>query len=138
MIRAVLVLFFMIAAVGFGVNAYATFGDISLTPPKMVSTTGEQLEALHVGEQIGVESVITNHATSEKRFTYMVQVLNNKGQTEYFEGLSASILPNQSFTVSQSWIPKESGQYTVQTFVWDSLLFPTPVTKVMQTQVTVE
>ncbi len=138
MIRTVLVLSFIIAAVGFGVNAHATFGDISLTSPKMVSTTGEQLGALHVGDQIGVESVITNHAASEKRFTYMVQVLNNKGQTEYFEGLSASILPNQSFTVSQSWIPKESGQYTVQTFVWDGLLLPTPVTKVMQTQVTVE
>jgi len=68
----------------------------------------------------------------------MVQILNNKGQVEYFEGLSAAILPNQSFTVSQSWIPKESGQYTVQTFVWDGLLFPTPLTKVVQTQITVE
>jgi hypothetical protein len=137
MIRAVLV-FSFIAAAGFGGIAHATFGDISLTSPKMVSLTGYELTSLHVGQQIGVESIITNHATSQKKFTYMVQVLNNKGQVEYFEGLSASILLNQSFTVSQSWIPKESGQYTVQTFVWDSLLFPTPMTKVVQTQVTVE
>lgn len=138
MIRAVLVFSFIIAAIGFGGIAHATFGDISLTSPKMVSLTGQELTSLHVGQQIGVESIIMNHATSQKKFTYMVQVLNNKGQVEYFEGLSASILPNQSFTVSQSWIPKESGQYTVQTFVLDSLLFPTPVTKVVQTQVTVE
>jgi len=138
MIRALLVFSFIVAAAGFGGIAHATFGDISLTSPKMVSLTGYELTSLHVGQQIGVESVITNHATSQKKFTYMVQVLNNKGQVEYFEGLSASILPNQSFTVSQSWIPKESGQYTVQTFVWDSLLFPTPMTKVVQTQVAVE
>jgi len=138
MIRAVLVFSFIVAAAGFGGIAHATFGDISLTSPKMVSLTGYELTSLHVDQQIGIESIITNHATSQKKFTYMVQVLNNKGQVEYFEGLSASILPNQSFTVSQSWIPKESGQYTVQTFVWDSLLFPTPMTKVVQTQVTVE
>ena len=138
MIRAVLVFSFIVAAAGFGGIAHATFDDISLTSPKMVSLTGYELTSLHVGQQIGVESIITNYATSQKKFTYMVQVLNNKGQVEYFEGLSASILPNQSFTVSQSWIPKESGQYTVQTFVWDSLLFPIPMTKVVQTQIIVE
>ena len=138
MIRAVMVFSFIVAATGFGGIAHATFGDISLTSPKMVSLTGYELTSLHVGQQIGVESIIMNHATSQKKFTYMVQILNNKGQVEYFEGLSAAILPNQSFTVSQSWIPKESGQYTVQTFVWDSLLFPTPMTKVVQTQVAVE
>ncbi|TLX81846.1 MAG: hypothetical protein E6L00_05310 [Thaumarchaeota archaeon] len=138
MIRAVLVFSFIIAAAGFVGIAHATFSDISLTSPKMVSLTGHELTSLHVGQQIEVESIITNHATSQKKFTYMVQILNNKGQVEYFEGLSAAILPNQSFTVSQSWIPKESGQYTVQTFVWDGLLFPTPLTKVVQTQITVE
>lgn len=138
MIRTVLVFSFIIAAVGFGAITHATFGDISLTSPKMVSLTGQDLTNLHVGQQIGIESIITNHVTSQKKFTYMVQVLNNKGQVEYSEGLSASILPNQSFTVSQLWIPKEYGQYTVQTFVLDSLLFPTPVTKVVQTHITVE
>ena len=138
MIRLVLVFSFIIAAAGFGGIAYATFGDISMTPPKMVSLTGQELTSLHAGQQIGVESIITNHAISQKKFTYMVQVLDNKGQIEYFEGLSAAILPNQSFTVSQLWIPKESGQYTVQTFVLNSLLFPTPVTNVVQTHITVE
>jgi len=138
MIRAVMIFSFIVAATGFIGIAHATFGDISQTFPKMVSLTGYELTSLHVGQQIGVESIIMNHATSQKKFTYMVQILNNKGQVEYFEGLSAAILPNQSFTVSQSWIPKESGQYTVQTFVWDGLLFPTPLTKVVQTQITVE
>ena len=138
MFRAVMVFAFVTLVLGFGVTAHATFGDISLTHPKMVSVPGQELTSFHVGQQIGVESILTSHATSEKRFTYLVQVMNNKGQIVYFEGLSASILPNQSFTVSQSWIPKESGLYTVQTFVWDSLMLPTPITDVIQTQVMVE
>lgn len=128
----------VIAAIVFGGNAHATSSDITITSPKMVSLPGQELTSLQVGERIGVESVITNHATSEKKFTYLVQVLNDKGQAEYFEGLSASILPNQSFTVSQSWMPERSGPYTVQTFVWQSLSIPTPITNVIQTQITVE
>lgn len=138
MFRIMLVFSVAIAAIASGGNAYATPSDITITSPKMVSLPGQELTSLQAGERVGVESVITNHAASEKKFTYLVQVLNGKGQTEYFEGLSASILPNQSFTVSQSWMPEKSGQYSVQTFVWQSLSIPTPITKVIQTQITVE
>jgi hypothetical protein len=103
----------------------------------MVSTTGEQLGALHVGEQIGVESTLTNHAKSEQKFTYLVQVLNKDSGTEYLEGFSASMVSGQSFTASQVWIPKESGQYTIQVFVWDSLASAIPLTNVLETQITV-
>jgi len=118
-------------------NALGTFGDITLTSPKLVNTTGEELGTLHVGEQIGVESILTNHAKSEQKFTYLVQVLNKDDGTEYFEGLSASMVFNQSFTASQVWIPKEPGQYTIQIFVWDSLASAIPLTNFLETQITV-
>lgn len=103
----------------------------------MVSITGEQLGALHIGEQIGVESRLTNHAKSEQKFTYLVQVLNKDGGTEYLEGFSASMVSGQSFTASQVWVPKESAQYTIQVFVWDSLASAIPLTNVLETQIIV-
>jgi hypothetical protein len=118
-------------------NALGEFGDITLTPPKMVNTTGQQLGELHVGEQIGVESTLTNHAKSEQKFTYLVQVSTKDGAIEYLEGFSASMVSNQSFTASQVWIPKESGQYTIQIFVWESLASSIPLTNVLETQITV-
>ncbi len=132
-----LLLTFFAIIVSLTPNALGAFGDITLTSPKMVSTTGEQLGALHVDQQIGVESTLTNHATSEQKFTYLVQVLNKDGGTEYLEGFSASMVSNQSFTASQVWVPKEPGQYTIQIFVWDSLASAIPLTNVLETQITV-
>ena len=118
-------------------GALGTFGDVTLTSPKMVNTFGQQLTSLQVGQQIGVESTLTNHATSEQKFTYVVQVLNKDGGAVFLGKFSASMLSNQSFTVSEVWVPNESGQYTVQVYVWDSLTSAIPLTNVQQTQVTV-
>ena len=118
-------------------TALGAFGDITLTSPKMVNTLGQQLTSLQVGQQIGVESTLTNHATSEQKFTYVVQVLNKDGGVVFLGQFSASMLSNQSFTVSEVWTPNEPGQYTIQVFVWDSLASAIPLTNVLQTQVTV-
>jgi hypothetical protein len=118
-------------------NALGAFGDITLTSPKMVSTTGQELTSFHTSQQIGVESTLTNHAKSEQKFTYVVHVLNKDGAVEYLGQFSASMLSNQSFTVSQVWVPKEPGQYTNQVFVWDSLASAIPLTNVLETQITV-
>lgn len=121
----------------FANSAYATFGDITLTPPKIVNLSGKEMNVIKVDSPIGFSSILTNHALSERKFTYIVQILSKERGTEYLEGLSASIYPGQSFTASQYWIPKEAGQYTVQIFVWDSLVSAIPLTKVIQTQITV-
>ncbi|HKC79104.1 MAG TPA: hypothetical protein VKB83_03350 [Nitrosopumilaceae archaeon] len=118
-------------------NALGTFDDITLTAPKMVNTTGQELTSFQVGQQIGIESTLTNHATSEQKFTYLVQVMNKDGAAQYLEGFSASMVSNQSFTASQVWIPKEPGQYTIQVYIWDSLTSGIPLTHVLQTQIAV-
>ena len=118
-------------------NALGAFGDITLTSPTMVNTSGQQLTSLKTGQQTGVESTLTNHAASEQKFTYVVQVLNKDGGVVFLGQFSASLLSNQSFTVSEVWVPNIPGQYTVQVFVWDSLASAVPLTNVLQTQVTV-
>ena len=118
-------------------NALGAFGDITLTSPKMVNTFGQELTSMQVGQQIGVESTLTNHAKSEQKFTYVVQVLNKDGGAVFLGRFSASLLSNQSFTVSEVWVPNNPGQYTVQVLVWDSLATAIPLTNVLETQVTV-
>ena len=114
-----------------------SFGDFTITQPKMVDYDGHELNKIQVGQQVGVSSVLTNHNFYEKKFTYIVQVLNNKGQTEYLEGLSASMVSGQSFTAAQTWIPHEPGKYTVQIFVWSSLASPIPITNPKDSTITV-
>jgi len=119
-------------------NAYASFGDVTLTSPKSVGLDGKELVTIHIDEPVGFSSTLTNHGKSEQKFTYIVQILNEDGGTDYLEGLSASLLPTQSFTASQSWSPIESGRYTIQIFVWESLGSAIPLTSVIQTKITVQ
>jgi len=111
--------------------------DVALTAPVMVNTSGQKISDFHVGSQIGVQSILTNHGKSEQKFSYVVQVLNKNGSTDFLEVFSAAMLPSQSFTASQIWIPKTTGQYTVQVFVWDSLSSAVPLTDVLNTHIIV-
>ena len=121
----------------FAQSAFAMTSDVSLTAPVMVDTSGQKISYFHVGSQIGVQSILTNHGKSEQKFSYVVQVLDKNGATDFLEVFSASMLPNQSFTASQVWIPKTTGQYTVQVFVWDSLSSAIPLTDVLNTKIMV-
>jgi len=122
---------------GFAQSAMAMNSNVSMTQPIMVDTSGQKITSFHAGQQIGVESTLTNNGQSEQKFAYMVQVLGSNGETEYFESTSASMLPNQAFTTSQVWIPKNTGQYIVEVFVWNSLSSAIPLTDVSQIPVTV-
>jgi hypothetical protein len=121
----------------FAQSALAMTGDVSLTAPVMVDTSGQKISDFHVGSQIGVQSILTNHGKSEQKFSYVVQVLDKNGATDFLEVFSAAMLPSQSFTASQVWIPKTTGQYTIQVFVWDSLSSAIPLTDVLNTHITV-
>ncbi len=135
--RSLFVFLALILSLGVLQIAHAS-SDVTLTSPTMVTITGQTLTSLHVGQQIGIQSIVTNHGTSDQKFTYLVQVLNSRGGTEYLQGFSASMLANQSFTAAQVWVPKDPGSYTVQVFVWDSLASAIPLTDVIQTHITVE
>jgi hypothetical protein len=122
---------------GFIQSSLAFTSDITLTSPITVNVSGQKISDFHVGQQIGIESTLTNNGKSEQNFTYLVQVVGSNGKTDFLEGFSASMLPNQSFTASQVWIPKDMGQYAVQVFVWDSLSSAIPLTDVLDTSIKV-
>ena len=112
--------------------------DITLSTPTTVDTTGNQKSNIHVGDVVVFSSVISNHSEGQKRFTYLVSILDQNNQVITREGLSADIGPNQEFTVAQSWMPKESGTYNVQTVLLNGYLISSPLTDPINTQVTVK
>lgn len=129
------VIFIITGLVG---SANALSNDITLSSPTLVDMSGHEKSDIHAGEVVGFSSTITNHAIGEKRFTYVVLVLNHDNQIESNEGLSATIGPGQTFVVDQSWIPKESGTYQVHTFLLNGYLLSNPLTDVINTQISVK
>lgn len=118
--------------------AHASYSNISISDLTLVDSTGHALSNYSVGQEIGVQSVLSNQGTSNQNYAYMVQVLDNSGGTDYFEASSASLLGNQTFSVVQTWIPKDPGTYTIQVFVWNSLASGVPLTGVVEKQITVQ
>ena len=137
MLKTSLFLLGSIIIFGFAQSALAMTSDIALTGPSMVNTSGQKISNFHVGTQIGVQSMLTNHGSSNQKFTYVVQVLDNNGGTDKIDFFSFSILPNQSWNASQVWTPQTTGQYTIQVFVWDSLTSAIPLTDTLSKQITV-
>lgn len=126
---------------GFGHSAMAMTSGITLTPPVLVDTSGQQISSFKVGQEIGVASTLANHGTSDEKLTYLVQVMDSKGGTDFLQGsslLGNGLPSNQTITESQVWIPKTAGQYTVEVFVWSSLTSAVPLTDVLHTTVNVE
>lgn len=138
MLKTRLFLLGSILLFGFTQSALAINSDITLTPPSLVDTSGQKISNFHIGQQIGVESTLTNNGNSDQKFTYLVQVIDNNGGTDFLEGSSVNhFSPNQSFTASQVWIPKNPGQYTIEVFVWSSLSSAIPLTDVLHTKITI-
>lgn len=114
-------IFVVLLAVGALQLAHGDNSQVSISTPTMVDATGHAISSFQVGQQIGIQSVLTNHEAYDQRFAYVVEAIDKNHVLDYFEGFSASMLNNQSFTATQVWTPKEAGDYTVQVFVWDSL-----------------
>jgi len=77
-----------------------------------------------VDEQIMIMADISNNQDVQQDFAYITQVKNDKDVVISLSWLTGSLSPRQSFSPAQSWIPKESGNYQIQVFVWESITNP--------------
>lgn len=135
--KQAIILSMAILAIGIPGCAFA-LPSITLSNPTTVDMSGHQKNDLHTGEPIGFSSVIENHSAGEERFTYVVQVLDKDNQIQSQSGMSANIVPNQLFTVVESWTPQKAGTYSVQTFLLNGDLISTPITDMIKTNIVVK
>ena len=70
--------------------------------------------------QLQMVGTVTNHNDFKQPFVYVFQVKSPDGSVEFLSWVQTEILPQQSLDISQSWTPRESGVYTVESFVWRS------------------
>ena len=62
-----------------------------------------------------------------QNFVYLMQITNEEGIVVSLSWIQGTFDANQSLELSQSWLPTEAGEYTVETFVWKSLQKPIPI-----------
>jgi hypothetical protein len=91
---------------------------------RLVNLSGATLgEHIIVNQQVQITAKITNTQDEIQDFVYIVQVKDENDVVVKLGWISGSLTSYQSFSPSLSWTPKESGVYTAEIFVWDSLLY---------------
>ena len=90
---------------------------------RLVNLSGATLgEHIIVNQQVQITAKITNLQEETQDFVYIVQIKDENDIVVKLGWISGSLTNYQSFSPSLSWTPKESGVYTAEIFVWDSLL----------------
>lgn len=91
---------------------------------RLVNLSGATLgEHIIVNQQVQITAKITNTQDEIQDFVYIVQVKDENDIVVKLGWISGSLTSYQSFSPSLSWTPRESGVYTAEIFVWDSLLY---------------
>lgn len=111
-----------------------TLAGHSQPPLERVDASLFQIQDIHgnsipstvsLEQQIRLSSNLVNQYNKTQDFAYMVQIQDNYGQTVSLSWIEGSLVPFQSLSPSQSWIPHQAGTYHATAFVWESLSNPT-------------
>lgn len=99
---------------------------------------GNSLQSFTENNQMQIVGTIVNQNEFDQKFVYLFQVKNEQNTVESISWVQGELSSTQSLNVSQSWTPKISGNYKIETFVWNSIGDPTVLAPIMSTLITVE
>jgi hypothetical protein len=94
---------------------------VSITDFYLADSGGKQISELRTDQRIQIVNKIHNNENYPQEFTCIIQISDSEDIVISLSWISGQLSENQNFEVSQSWIPKESGNYKIEVFVWKSL-----------------
>ena len=120
--------------------------DSSISPIERIKNSpvtfsdglGNTLQSFSQNSQIQIVGTVLNEHDFKQKFVYMFQVKNDENIIESLSWIQGEISSQQGLDVSQSWIPKKSGVYKIETFVWNSINDPTALSPSISTLINVE
>lgn len=111
---------------------------VSNHPISLADNTGNDLDSFIVNNRIQIVGSITNEQNFDQQFVYLIQVKDQNEIVVSLSWVSGNLSGNQNLDVSQSWLPKDSGNFTIETFVWNSLLEQVPLSDTTSTGITID
>lgn len=97
---------------------------VPISNTRIIDSTGKTLDKITTGQQVQIVSDVTNKMNKVQPFAYLVQIEDNNGIAISLSWITGALSPNQNLSLSQSWIPKSTGVYTAQIFVWQGITDP--------------
>jgi hypothetical protein len=110
---------------------------VPISNARITDASGKTLDKISVGQQVQIVSDVTNKMNRDQPFAYLVQIEDNNGITISLSWITGSLSSNQSMSLTQSWIPKSTGVYTAQIFVWQGVTDPNALSSISTLQIPV-
>jgi len=110
-------------------SSIPTLQRLQSSPIVLSNTFGEPLTSYSTNDQIQIVGTISNEQNFKQKFVYLYQIKDEDGFVVSVSWIQGEIYENQNLDVSQSWIPAETGNYTIETFVWNSLINTAPLSQ---------
>ena len=119
--------------------------DLSIPPIERIKNSpitfsdgfGNSLQSFSTNSQMQIVETVSNEHNFNQKFVYVFQVKNDKNIIESLSWIQGEISSKQNLDISQSWSPKKSGIYEIETFVWNSINGPTILSTSMSTMITI-
>ena len=120
--------------------------DYSISPINRIQTSpislsdgfGNPITSLLSETQIQIVGTIENQINYDQEFIYFFQIKNPDNSIISLSWIQGKLSPNQILDISQSWIPKTSGNYVLETYVWNSLNELIPLSPPNTTIITID
>jgi len=110
---------------------------VDITNPRLQNSSGAKIsDQVNVNQQVQISADIKNNQEIAQKFVYIVQVKDQYGVVISLNWISGSLNPGQTFSPSLSWMPKVSGVYTAEIFVWESFVQPDALTEFINMKIT--
>jgi len=108
------------------------------SPITLTDNLGTPLKSFQANNRIQIVGSITNEQTFDQKFVYLVQVKDHNDTVESISWIGGELSGQQNLDVSQSWLPKNSGTFFIETYVWNSLEEQIPLSQFTSTSVFIE
>src|SRR3989338_5218441 len=107
-------------------------------PIILSDSMGSQILTVSSNDQIQIVGKILNQQNFKQKFVYLFQVKDENNFVVSVSWIQGEISENQNLDVSQSWIPKKTGLYTIETYTWNSLINTAPLSPSLSTSISVK
>lgn len=110
---------------------------MSISEVRIVDESNQPVSDIEPGEMVMLQSVMKNNMKIKQRFISIYQIKDSSGSTAMIFWMSSQIPAQESLDTAISWIPEADDNYTLQIFLWESLLNPVPLGDFSESLITV-
>lgn len=105
---------------------------ISIIDNFVTDSSGTRILEPTINDQLQIVAKVTNNQNYNQAFVCIIQIKGSEGGIESLSWIQGMLTPNQNLEVAQSWNPTKSGNYNVETFVWNSLSDAVPLSPIFK------